>query len=237
VDDDGRDEVLLGSLTLDDNGQPLWCTGLGHPDHFYVGDIDPERPGLEIYFGIEPRQSKNAMCLADARTGEILWGHDEPTQHIHSSGLCADIDGSRPGWECFSGERDFPEKRWLRDCKGRVLPDGDLGNLSPRPVFWNADPQREIIRGRAIVNFGSTEPLAPIEGSVVAVADVLGDWREEVITSTAGELRVYTTTLPAADRRPCLMQDPIYRIDVAHAAMGYFQVPMLSYDPASRAGS
>jgi hypothetical protein len=30
------------------------------------------------------------------------------------------------------------------------------------------------------------------------------------------------------------MRDPIYRIDVAHAAMGYMQVPMLSYDMASQ---
>ena len=65
------------------------------------------------------------------------------------------------------------------------------------------------------------------------MADVLGDWREEIITSVPGELRIYTTTIPAADRRACLMQDPIYRIDVALAAMGYYQVPMLSYDLAS----
>jgi hypothetical protein len=26
------------------------------------------------------------------------------------------------------------------------------------------------------------------------------------------------------------MQDPIYRTDVIHAAMGYYQVPMTSYD-------
>ena len=60
------------------------------------------------------------------------------------------------------------------------------------------------------------------------VADVTGDWREEIITSLPGEMRIYTTTIPAKSRRTCLMQDPIYRIDVAHAAMGYYQVPMLS---------
>ena len=97
VDGDGRDEIILGSLVLDDDGKPLWTTGLGHPDHFYVGDIDPNRPGLEIYYGIETRQQKNGMCLVDAATGKILWGHDQPTRHVHGQGLCADLDPRYPG--------------------------------------------------------------------------------------------------------------------------------------------
>ena len=43
-----------------------------------------------------------------------------------------------------------------------------------------------------------------------------------------GEVRIYTTTIPAQDRRPTLMQDPIYRSDVAHCVMGYEQTPMTS---------
>ena len=66
-------------------------------------------------------------------------------------------------------------------------------------------------------------------GRTILVADVLGDWREEVIRSTPGnELRIYTTTIPATDRRPTLLQDPIYRIDVANNAMGYGQSPMVT---------
>jgi len=234
VDGDGRDEVLLGSSVIDDDGKALWSTGLGHPDHFYVGDIDPGRPGLEIYYGIEPGRKENTMCLVDAKTGEILWGHDQPTQHVHSSGLCSDIDPAHPGSECYSGERDFKDKRWLRDCKGRVLSTEDLGGLSPRSAYWDADPQRELVTGRRISKYKGPEMPPRIEGSIAAVADVLGDWREEIITSVPGELRIYTTTIPAADRRVCLMQDPIYRMDVVCAAMGYFQVPMTSYDLATR---
>jgi len=233
VDADGRDEVLIGSAVLDDNGAELWSTGLGHPDHFYVGDIDPLRPGLEIYYGIEPGRPRNTMCLVDARTGRILWGHQEPTRHIHASGLCSDIDPSHPGAECYSGERDLKDKRWLRDCEGKVL-GHDLGDLSPRAAYWDADPQRELLRRGRISDYGAKESIPPrIEGHVAAVADILGDWREEIITSVPGELRIYTTTVPASGRRPCLMHDPIYRIDVAHAAMGYFQVPMLSIDLAT----
>ncbi len=232
VDDDGRDEVLLGSLVLDHDGTVLWSTGLGHPDHFYVGDIDPDRTGLEVYYGIEPGRPKNTMCLVDARTGRIIWGHDQPTRHIHSSGLCSDIDPAHPGSECYSGERDFKDKRWLRNCRGDVLSTKDLGGLAPRAVYWDADVQRELLVGGRIRKYQGPELPPKVEGHIVAVADVLGDWREEIITSVSGELRIYTTTIPATDRRVCLMQDPIYRMDVVCAAMGYFQVPMTSYDLA-----
>ena len=234
VDGDGRDEVLLGSSVLDDDGKPLWTTGLGHPDHFYVGDLDPSRPGLEVYYGIETRNPKNSMCLVDARTGKILWGHDEPTQHIHSSGLSSDIDAAHPGAECYSGERDLKDKRWLRDCKGNVLSNEDLGGLSPRAVWWDADPQRELLIGSKISKYHGPTFAPRVEGSLVAVADVLGDWREEIVTTVAGEMRIYVSTLPAGDRRVCLLADPIYRNDVAHAAMGYYQCPMTSYDLASQ---
>ncbi|MGC4065003.1 MAG: hypothetical protein QM784_10250 [Polyangiaceae bacterium] len=38
VDGDGRDEVVLGSLVLDDNGSVLYSTNLGHGDAMHVGD-------------------------------------------------------------------------------------------------------------------------------------------------------------------------------------------------------
>ena len=68
-----------------------------------------------------------------------------------------------------------------------------------------------------------------LQGQIHLVADLLGDWREEIVTFTAGELRIYSTTIPAKDRRVCLMQDHIYRHDVTHRSMGYPHVPQLSY--------
>ncbi len=68
-----------------------------------------------------------------------------------------------------------------------------------------------------------------LEGYQVAWANILGDWREEIVVFLPRELLIYTTTILALDRRPCLMQEPIYRIDVAHLSMGYGQVPMTNY--------
>ncbi|MDH7569097.1 MAG: silent information regulator protein Sir2 [Armatimonadota bacterium] len=234
VDGDGRDEVILGSAVLDDNGTGLWTTGLGHPDHMTVGDLDPTRPGLEIQYGIEPRRSNNGICMVDARTGDILWGLDEPTQHIHASGLCADIDPAHPGAESYAGERDFREKRWLFSAQGKLIAAGkDLGGLSPRAAYWDADLFRELVTGGRVRDYEGAEMPPRLEGSVVAVVDLLGDWREEIITSRPGEMRIYTTTIPATDRRRCLLQDPIYRLDVAGGSQGYYQIPGITTLPSA----
>jgi rhamnogalacturonan endolyase len=240
VDADGRQEVIIGSAVIDDDGTALWSTGLGHPDHCYVGDIDPARPGLEIYYGMESRQKeRNGMCLVDAASGEILWGHEGYTRHVHSRGMCSDIDARFPGCECYSADTDETKKyAWsrLRTCRGEVISEENLGGFGALVAHWDADVQREILFGHRIVNYGEAQgrTLEPsVEGRVIAVVDLMGDWREEIITSLPGELRIYTTTIPAVDRRTCLMQDPIYRMDVAHGTMGYHKVPMLSYDLAS----
>jgi rhamnogalacturonan endolyase len=234
VDADGRQEVVIGSAVIDDDGKSLWTTGLGHPDHCYVGDIDPSRPGLEIYYGMETRQKeRNGMCLVDAATGKILWGYEGYTRHVHGQGMSSDIDARYPGAECYGADTDSEKKyAWSRlwTSKGDVISDENLGGFSPRVVYWDADPQRELLRRGRISDYGGSEMPPRVEGSLAAVADILGDWREEIVTSVPGELRIYTTTIPASDRRVCLMQDSIYRMDVTHAAMGYFQVPMTSYD-------
>jgi rhamnogalacturonan endolyase len=237
VDGDGRDEIIVGSAVVDDNGNGLWSTGLGHPDYCFVGDIDPSRPGLEIFYGIEPRRPDSALCLADAKTGGILWALKEATNHVGTDGMCADIDSRYPGSECHAADLDKDRKfskSWLFSARGELI-SGDRQRTMSLPVYWDADCQRELIRGGSIEKFQGEKYRPKLTGRVVAIADVLGDWREEVFTSASGELRVYSTTIPAKDRRLTLMHDPIYRIDVAVAFMGYYAAPMLSYDMQSQA--
>ena len=88
----------------------------------------------------------------------------------------------------------------MHDCLGKVIREENLCKFGPRTVYWDADPQRELLYGGKLWKYqGST--LAKIEGDVIAVADAWGDWREEIITSRPGELRVYTTPVRATDRR------------------------------------
>jgi len=171
----------------------------------------------------------------EAKTGTLLWGLQTPTTHVGTDGMCADIDDGHPGSECHAADLDRDRrfaKSWLFSAAGEMLSDERQGTMS-QPVYWDADPQRELLRGSKICDFRGGEHPPKLAGRLVAIADVLGDWREELITSSPGELRIYTTTIPASDRRVCLMQDPIYRLDVVVAAMGYYAAPMLSYDMAS----
>ncbi len=225
IDGDGRDELVIGSGALDDNGKALWTTGLRHPDIGYVADIDPQRPGLEIFYGIEPGRKSNGVCLVSARDGKILWGYNGPTKHVHGQGMAADINAEHPGMECYAGEQDGSQY-WLYNAAGERISNQSLGTLSPRAVWWDDDPQKEIAaQGKIFSLYGETH--LEIEGRVIAVADCLGDWREEIITGLNGELRIYSTTILSEKRRVCLMQDRQYRMGVAAGSMGYYYPPQI----------
>jgi len=229
VDDDGCDEIIVGSCLVDHDGKALWTLGIGHPDTCYVGKIDPERPGFQIFFGIEPRQKSGAVRLVDALSGKTLWANTEPTVHVHSQGMCGDILAEYPGQECYAGEAKGGDQAWMYTAQGKRIGDENIGSLAPWTLWWDADPQKEIILGGKLMKFPGTTLIAPPGADrPQMVADLLGDWREELVVATGGELRVYTTTIPAATRRPCLMQDRLYRLYVATNSMGYNTPPQHS---------
>jgi rhamnogalacturonan endolyase len=230
VDEDGRDEVVIGSAVIDDDGRPLWSTGLGHPDVCYVADVDPARPGLEIFYGIEPGRKSNTVCLVEARTGKRIWGSSEITVHVHGQGMVGDIIPEEPGMECYAGEAKGGTNYWLYSAAGKRLSKDSLGELSPKAIYWLDGPTKVYLVGNRMYRW-PREPVGSIEGRIVAIADCLGDWREEVITALDGEIRLYTTTTPASTRRVCLMQDRLYRTDVAMQTMGYFYPPQLGGTP------
>lgn len=236
VDSDGRDEVILGSLILDDDGSLLWTSGKGHPDAHYYGDIDPRRPGMELAYIIESQQRKSGgINMLDPATGNFIWQLGEPTKHVHGTGMCTDMDVVHPGLEVYGAdaeEHKMTDHRWLFTSDGKLLKSGKDVDYSfgVSSAWWDADLQRELLRGRMNDCEGAAVSEL-IEGNMILVADVLGDWREEILATTPGELRIYTTTIPAMDRRVCLMQDVPYRMRVTMNAMGYSQVPLLSYVP------
>lgn len=246
VDGDGRDEVVLGSVVLDDNGTALWSSGFGHPDKCYVTDIDPDRPGLEIFCVYEDwHDDGNGICLLDAKTGQVIWGLGKKTLHV-GDGMVADILPDVPGLECFAAEdsKGGSRSKYLLSAKGKLLATDQEVPGCRNWIFWDADKVRESIVSPgfehnmgdryttsklSIVKYKGPTLETRIEGSVIMMADLQGDWREELITILPGELRIYATTIPAVDRRVCLMQDPFYRAEVAHRSMGYEQSPVTSY--------
>ena len=228
IDLDGRDELVIGTAALDDDGVPMWRTGLGHNDGGFIADIDPDRPGYEIFYGIESRSPRHGVCLVDARNGEIIWGYEGKTVHVHGQGMIGDLTEEYPGIECYAGEAKGGDKFFLYSAHGKRLSDKNLWGLAPRAVWWDADPQKEICHKNRIIEFNGEEKL-DIEGRILIVADILGDWREEIVTSLPGELRIYSTTTMADSKRVCLMQNHLYRMAVADASMGYYNAPQMGF--------
>ena len=231
VDGDGRDEIVYGACAIDHDGRGLYTTGLGHGDAMHLSDIDPDRPGLEV-FGIheKPRHPHGAN-LRDAATGKVLWSL--PSRDA-GRGLAMDIDPRHRGYECWAAGGGLGG---LYDCKGRKISDARPRSCN-MGVWWDGDLLREILDGTTIAKWdhaaGREDRLLSARGCArnngskanpCLHADILGDWREEVIWRTRDnrELRVYTTTIPAARRLYTFMHDPVYRLSVAWQNVGYNQ--------------
>lgn len=241
INDDGFDEIILGSAILDHDGKPLRTTGRGHPDAVYFGNLDPNHTGNEILYIMETRQTTGGINMVDAKTGRELWKLDEKSDHIHSSGLCADIDNKYPGMEIFGSDSIDHKKtnhRWLFTSDGKIIKKHDaiLSGIeekwpfAPRTVYWDADTQREFLFN-SVCKYKTDSPdyeilSKAIEGRFCAVADILGDWREEIITSLPGEIRIYCTGIPATDKKTCQMLNKDYRSKVMMNSNAYYQTPI-----------
>lgn len=237
LDGDGRDEIVLGGAVLDDDGSPLWSTGRGHPDFVYVTDVTLKNPGLEIVTIYETAcPDGGGFTCADAKTGKVIWALDKPSTHIHY-GYGGDIDARYRGWEVGGSDTTGGDDKKATNSR-HYSPDGALlafGADAPYHgtehfAYWDADLQRELVRPMPL-DFDGGPCGGGYAGKFLMQADLFGDWREELLTAQRGELRIYCTTIPAMDRRVCLMQDPGYRLTVAANAMGYVYDPALAYLP------
>ena len=243
VDADGRDEIIYGAMTLDDDGTGLYTTRLHHGDALHVSDLDPTRPGLETFSPHEsPRHNgKIGTSFRDARTGKVLWS--TPGESDVGRGVAFDIDPRHPGAECWASNN-----RNLYTASGKQLGDKRPGSIN-FGVWWDGDPQRELL-DRTFINKwnwrDATESrLLTAEGCAwnngtkanpVLSGDILGDWREEVVWRTADSsaLRIYVSALPTPYRLVTLLHDRQYRFALAWQNSAYNQPPHPSFDMASR---
>lgn len=177
-----------------------------------------------------PVATAPTMLTAIPRPDSV--GVRAPTYHVHGFGMVADIIAAHPGQECYAGEKEHGQY-FLYTAKGERIGSEKIDSLSPRAIWWNGDAQKELILSGRIQQYRG-QIYEPVKGSPVAIADCLGDWREEILASVPGELRIYTTTIPTNTRRTCLMQDRQYRLGVAAVSMGYFYWPQLSLAGAAR---
>ena len=243
-DGDGCDEICVGAMTVDHDGKGLFTTGLRHGDALHAGRFIPSRQGMQV-FGVHENEGDNeivkrtpAVAMFDGATGEIIW--QDGLGQDAGRGVAADIDPRYDGAECW--------------CNIGGLRRGDTGEIisNRKPdscnftIYWDADPLAELLDHVSISkwnwNAESTDLLLKAEGVVsnngtkgnpCLSGDILGDWREEVIwpSEDQTELRIYSTTIPAVDRRATWMNDRQYRLAIAWQNVAYNQPPHPSFEP------
>ncbi len=233
VDGDGKDEIVWGSCAIDDDGKLLYATGYGHGDAIHVGKMIPSREGLQVYQVHEA--SPYGWDLHDAATGEIILSGTADGDT--GRGIAADIDANNDGWEMWCSSSSNPRNA----VTGKTISFTAQPSMNFR-IYWDGDLQDELLDGSTITKYsnGAVSTLKSLSGSSCngskktpnLLADILGDWREEVIlwdSSTSSDLHIHSTTEESDHRVPCLMQDHTYRMAVAWQNGAYNQPPHLGY--------
>ena len=240
VDEDGRDEIVYGSMVIDDNGCGLSTLGYEHGDAMHVSDFDPWRPGLE-FFGCLENAPVHGCNYRNATTSEIYYqckaGKDD------GRALMANFSDSYPGSlgrsagtpmmsavtdgvvDALSGDGFIP---WS-DLNFRIYWDGDLCSeiLNSTSKEGHAKIEKPSV-GRLFTSTGcnmnnDTKNNACFQG------DIIGDWREEIILRCGTNVRVYTSGMDTPCSLPCLWFDHQYRQAMVWQMMAYNQPPHLSY--------
>jgi rhamnogalacturonan endolyase len=232
VDDDPEQEIVYGEMTVDNDGTGLCSTGIGHGDALHVGDFVLDHPGVEAFMPAEDT-SKPYYTLRDPRTCEILQQSTQSGADV-GRGVAADVLASNPGAEFWAASGVALTSATTGERLGGAQPSS-INFL----IWWDADELRELENDTTISKLGGGALLAcdaceSNNGSKAVptlVADLFGDWREEIIwrEQDNSALRIYTTVDVTARRIYTLMHDPQYRAAISWQNVAYNQPPHPSF--------
>lgn len=249
TDGDGIDEMLEGGFGVNTTKGMVYSAGVSHGDRFIVGDIDPDRPGMECFY-----IQQNALLgqvLYDTRTGEHIKEWYLPSVYDVARGACMDIDPTHKGYEIYSFADDY-----IYDCKGEKTGFTRSGcgiTTTFEGFWWDGDLLREELSSAGGSGWGTQMMVTKVMNRARLIefsresgwhaqagtgtrpsfmGDIIGDWREEVILvdqdgSHSTALTGYSTAMPTDYSIYCLQQDPHYRLDCT--TRGYYQHPNTSF--------
>ncbi|MBR0433295.1 MAG: rhamnogalacturonan lyase [Bacteroidaceae bacterium] len=243
VDGDGCDEIIYGSMVIDNNGRGLSTTGLGHGDALHVGDLDPFRKGMEVFACNEDKPNNN---YRNATTSELYYrdigtGDDGRAMAGNFTNNYPGSIGMSTQPSVISLAADQTIEGWVNNWNDRT-PDPAALNFR---IYWDGDlldesvnspgTERECIVLKAgygrLIQTGGVAMTNDSKNNPCAQGDILGDWREELILRSTdnAELRIYTTTDATVYRMPSLWYDHAYRQAMVWQPLGYNQPPHVSY--------
>ena len=256
VDGDGCDEIIWGSAAVNNDGKLLYAVGFGHGDAIHLADLNPDRPGLEL-FDIHEDKGKYAWDVHDAATGKILLkGGQESTDN--GRGVAADIVQGSRGYEFWSACGGMDASSSNRH-PFNVITGKEAGTVNPSMnfrIYWDGDLYDELLDGtniaewsvtgmtslgiyansasqKSFTDLGMTPSSCNSTKSTPCLqADIFCDWREEVIWwnyNDPSQLYIVSTATTTKYRVPTLMHDHLYRMGIAWQNCAYNQPPHLGY--------
>ena len=261
IDNDGKDEIVYGSAALDDDGKTvLGNTGLGHGDAMHMSDFNND--GTQEVFSVKEEEFKKyAEDLRVASTGKHFWSSGKlVTSDDNGRGVMDNIDDdyakTHPNALAIGWSSGIANAHDLNGDDVAAKPAGaGSGTFDNFLVYWDGDLSRELLDANIIQKYyaatGTTKRFyGPSDGYTLTggstnnyskrnpslVADIWGDWREEIImpvnkgsATDQAYLRIYTSTMPTDYRITTLMHDCQYRLSVAWQNVGYNQPTHASY--------
>ncbi|UKM65389.2 Ig-like domain-containing protein [Flavobacteriaceae bacterium GSB9] len=245
VDGDGRDEITYGAMAVDEYGNGLYSTGFAHGDAAHLADINPDIPGLE-YFSCQEYANGTeipGLALRNAETGTVQWAN--PSSGDIGRCMAADVDPNYKGMEIWGSDGSGLRSSTGQQISTAIPTSAGGGNSYNFGVWWDGDVQREILDRRVITKWNGSGTdrvatlynMAPIaenngtKSNPCLMADILGDWREEVIYRLDDNtgLAVFVTPFVTNQRMYTLMHDPNYRTAISWQNISYNQPPNLGF--------
>lgn len=251
-DGDGKDEIVFGSSTVDDNGYILYSTGLGHGDATHLGDLLPDHKGLEIFMAHE--EAPYGWEVHDAATGEKIAYYTGSSDT--GNGVAANFYPNYRGYEVFSSD-----KKDIYRANGDLILSadtcgefGEVHTAVKHHILWEGSATEDFYFGNNIISWNpttlkrdritsfNTKPYGygvslvkyDSKANPLFIGDILGDWREEVIllndeNKDTCSINIYSTTIPTNYRVPTLTSDHNYAMTLATQLVGYRMMPYLGY--------
>jgi len=237
VDFDGYDEIIEGACAVDHNGKFMYRTGFGHGDAMHLGKMLPGNDTLMVW-EVHEENDAHGEELHNALTGHVYWYNASTGDN--GRGMAGDVDSAHPGYEMWSF--------------GPVTNAGGVRISTSRPsvnfrVYWDGDLYDEILDNTTIAKWNGSKAVGleylnnypnasnPVlsnnttKATPCLVADLFGDWREEIVmrTTNSDSLILFTSTAATPHRMFTLMHDPVYRNAVAWQNSAYNQPPHLGF--------
>jgi rhamnogalacturonan endolyase len=227
VDGDGAQEIIPGARIVNSDGTFRCDSGMGHGDAMDIAQLIPGK-GLAV-FSIH----------------ESLGGSD-----CHDASTCTTFyyKITNPGVDANRGRADYvgAGDETAASCNGGGASGLCTSGSGSAPsagsnfvIYWDADEWRELEDAASITKAGGGSLLScsqcsgnnGTKNTPTLTADMLGDWREEIIWRETGNtaLRMYTTTNVTKRRIYTLMHDAQYRAQANFEQASYNQPPHPSF--------